>query len=374
MKEFNNKLLRIHLWLFIIGGVLVLGSYILGKFGGREYWAFPPVLAIFIVAAWLLFIYNIVSNLKGYKVRLCNKLGGYPVYLWMWLTGLVFFFFTFLEVYAWIIPYFKSKVIIFIYGTALFVMTSIHNDNKTPCSKLTYFFYLLGLANLMLGWAHHVYPVPNAKWIRHLAYFISMTELLVLAKLIWDWKGSLPKLVKDKYSIQYRLLFYTDLWIFLNLILAIAMSIPAINVYTHGTHITVAHAMGTTIGINTSILLATILFVYEDFFNKYDKKVLKVGFYLFQIGLLVFWFALIFAGIYKGYHRTVLGENFYEYREGINNFLWVVYIASFLVLAAFIIMFGVVHNLEFLCEGLKITGNSIIFRFFCFASARISTS
>ena len=37
-----------------------------------------------------------------------------------------------------------------------------------------------------------------------------------------------------------------DIWIFLTLVLAIAMSIPAINVYTHGTHITVAHTMGAT--------------------------------------------------------------------------------------------------------------------------------
>ena len=359
-SSLNYKLMRVQIILFIVGGTLILGSYIFKKFGGREYWAFPPVFAGIIILSWLIFIYNFVSNVKGGTFYQCKRLLGFPVHLWMWGTGLFFFLFTFLEVYAWLIPYFKERVIIdlttqwkaygslvgswnmFIYGTALFVMASIHNKLEITCKKITYFFYLLGLTNLMLGWAHHVYPVPNAKWIRLLAYAISMTELLVLAKLIWDWKSQLPKLIKTKYSPQYKFLLYTDLWIFLNLLLAIAMSIPAINVYTHGTHITVAHAMGTTIGINSSILIATILFMFEDYFKQEDKKLLNIAFYLFQAGLIVFWIGLILAGITKGYHRTVLGESFYEYRETVNKYMWLVYWASYSVLVAFTIILLVI--------------------------------
>ncbi len=361
-KPLNYKLMFVQILLFILGGILIFGSYIFKKFGGREYWAFPPTLATIVIFSWLIFIYNFVSNIRGGHFLQCRKLLGFPVYLWMWGTGLLFFLFTFLEVYFWIIPYFKNRVIIdlttqwkaygslvgswnmFIYGTALFVMASIHDKLQITCKKITFFFYLLGLTNLMLGWAHHVYPVPNAKWIRILAYAISMTELLVLAKLIWDWKGQLPKLVKTKYSPQYKFLLYTDFWIFLNLLLAIAMSVPAINVYTHGTHITVAHAMGTTIGINSSILLATILFIFEDFLTTQDKKLLNSAFYLFQIGLLVFWIGLILAGITKGYHRTVLGESFYSYRAEVNKYMWLVYIASFLVLTAFSIILAVISK------------------------------
>ena len=50
----------------------------------------------------------------------------------------------------------------------------------------------------------------------------------------------------------------------LNLVLSISISIPAINFYTHGTHITVAHAMGSTIGINTLLLLASITLIVDD--------------------------------------------------------------------------------------------------------------
>jgi nitric oxide reductase subunit B len=39
------------------------------------------------------------------------------------------------------------------------------------------------------------------------------------------------------------------------MILAIIISLPALNLITPGTHVTVGHAMGTTIGINGMILL-----------------------------------------------------------------------------------------------------------------------
>ncbi len=357
-KKFNVSLINLHFYLFLIGGILILGSYFLNKYGGREYWAFPPFLALFILASWLLFIYNFISNLKNAKLNLCPTLKGYPVYLWMWLTGLIFFLFTFLEVYAWLVPYFQEKVTLdltvqwkaygslvgswnmFIYGTALFVMTALKNDKKTYCSKLTYAFYLLGLTNLIFGWAHHVYPVPTAKWIRHLAYAISMTEWIVLAKLIWDWKNSLSEKVKIEKKYTYKFLVFTDLWVGLNVFLALLMSIPAINIYTHGTHITVAHAMGTTIGINTSILIAALLYLFED--KIADKKILNFSFWTFQIGLAGFWIFLITAGISKAYHRTVLGESFYAYMQKVNLHILGVYIFSFLVLTALYLLSWVV--------------------------------
>ena len=114
------------------------------------------------------------------------------------------------------------------------------------------------------------------------------------------------------------------------------MSIPAINIYTHGTHITVAHSMGTTIGINTSILIAALLYLFEKKIT--EKKYLKISFYLFQIGLGGFWIFLILAGISKAYHRTVLGESFYSYAPQVNSYISGVYIFSFLLLTAIYIL------------------------------------
>ena len=41
----------------------------------------------------------------------------------------------------------------------------------------------------MFGWAHHTYLVPSETWIRTFAYFVSMTELYIFGKIIWDYCG-----------------------------------------------------------------------------------------------------------------------------------------------------------------------------------------
>lgn len=90
-------------------------------------------------------------------------------------------------------------------------------------------------------------------------------------------------------------------WVFLSLLLAIAMSIPAINVYTHGTHITVAHTMGATIGINSFLILAFAFDILNNSCVNFDgfKSQFNKAFWLSNISLFIFWLSLITAGILK---------------------------------------------------------------------------
>lgn len=305
----------VHFGIFLITGALIIACYLLGKFGGREYWEFPALLAIPIFISWVLFGIN-------YFKTIFRKVGQWPVYLWMWATGICFFLFTFTEAYLWLIPYFRNNLVrdltvqwkaygalvgswnMLVYGTAIFVMEKIKGDENLASSKLAFLMYLLGLANLMFGWAHHIYIVPTAPWIRYLSYAISMTELLILAKIIWNWKSSLQQAKKDFFILPYRFLVASDTWILINIVLAILISIPAINIFTHGTHITVAHAMGSTIGINTMILLSSVLFITGDAtkyqFSKTEKSIVKKGFWVTNISLLIFWLSLLAAGVEKG--------------------------------------------------------------------------
>src|SRR3990172_1035644 len=110
--------------------------------------------------------------------------------------------------------------------------------------------------------------------------------------------------------------------IFITLTLAIAISVPAINVYTHGTHVTVAHAMGSTIGINTMILLASCVFLVLDAikveFRPSQKRMIHSGFWVLNFSLLIFWLCLIFAGIEKGMLVIENKLTFSEIMERIN--------------------------------------------------------
>ncbi len=312
---FSRRMAVVHAWIFGISAALICACYLYGKFGGREYWEFPAVLAIPVFISWFLFGFN-------YFKTIAKKTGTWPVYLWMWGTGICFFLFTFSESYLWLFPYFRNNIVrdltvqwkaagalvgswnMLVYGTALFVMEKIKGDKQMARSKLAFLMFFLGLANLMFGWAHHLYIVPTAPWIRYLSYAISMSELLIFAKLIWNWRKGLGSIRRGFYFLPYRFLIASDVWIFLNLTLALFISIPAVNVFTHGTHITVAHAMGSAIGINTMILLSSALLIIGEAtgysFSERQKKTINAGFWITNISLFFFCLFLILAGIEKG--------------------------------------------------------------------------
>lgn len=312
-KKINSKKTAFVQWiLWIVSIIGIFTSYFTHQFGGREYWEFNPIWALPIALAWILFLTNFYSQISTVKK--------WPVYMWMWLTGLVFFLFTFIENYLWLFPYFREHFITdmtiqwkvngslvgawnqMLYGTAFFLMDKISDSKKIGRNNLAFAMYFLGLFNLMFNWGHHIYTLPTEKYIRYIGYFVSMTEWVFFAKIIFNWKGTINDVQKHFHYFPYKFLLAADFWVFLNMGQAILMSIPVINIYTHGTHVTVAHAMGTTIGINSMILLASCFeFLKPDLHGKINhSKKLNVAFWGLQISLLIFWLSLNAVGIKKG--------------------------------------------------------------------------
>ena len=312
-KQIANNKLAITQWiLWIVAIIGIFISYFTHQFGGREYWEFNPIWALPIALAWILFLVNFYTQVI--------KIRKWPVYVWMWLTGLIFFFFTFTENYLWLFPFFREHFITdmtiqwkvngslvgawnqMLYGTAIYLMDKISDSKKVGKNNLAFVMYFLGLFNLMFNWGHHIYTLPTEKYIRYIGYLVSMTEWVFFAKIIYTWKGSVSAIQKHYHYFPYKFLMASDIWVFINMGQAILISIPAINIYTHGTHVTVAHAMGTTIGINSMILFAACFeFLKPNTHHKTQpSKKLNIVFWILQISLLFFWLSLNIAGIKKG--------------------------------------------------------------------------
>lgn len=311
--QINSGRERFFMILWIGSIVSVFCCYAFKKFGGREYWEFPPVLNLAFLISWLIFISAYFSSWRKSKN---NK----PLYVWMWSTGIIFFLITFIEQNLWLIPWFRSSFLKeitiqwkangamvgawnqMIYGTALFLMVKISGDKTIADSKKAYFFYFLGFTNLLFNWGHHIYNVPGSTWIRNVAYLISMTELLIFINIIMQFKNKLDEQKRLKHIVPYRFLAAAEYWALFNLIIALFMSIPVINRYTHGTHITVAHAMIATIGINTMILLGSIGYILNiDKCSVKIKSTLNNAYWHAQISLGLFGLSLLTAGIIKAY-------------------------------------------------------------------------
>jgi nitric oxide reductase subunit B len=254
------------------------------------------------------------------------------MYVWMWATGILFFLITFTEQNLWQIAWFRESYLRevtvqwkangsmvgswnqMIYGTSLYLMVKISGNEELAKGKTVFFFYMLGLTNLMFNWGHHIYNVPTANWIRNTSYVISMTEWIFLIKMIREFSSTLDTFKRLKHLIAYRFMIAGEFWVFMNLLLALAMSVPAINRYTHGTHITVAHSMGATIGINTMFLLASFTYLLKiDLAIRSTQKTVIFCYWVCQCSLLAFWMSLIAAGAIKGYRSVALNiRNFQE--------------------------------------------------------------
>ncbi|SHG56496.1 cbb3-type cytochrome c oxidase subunit I [Winogradskyella jejuensis] len=314
LKFYSVKLLKTHFTLYLLTGISLYFSYVLGNMDGREYLAFTPFLIIPILFGWLLFGINLFKTLW-------SSISNWPVYYWMWGTGIVFMIYHLSEAHFWLIEEFRMNFTkdmavqwksygsftgswnMLVYGISIYVMTKIKGDEQMGRSNKAFFFYFLGLTNLMFGWAHHTYFLPTQPWIRYVAYIVSMSEWIVLASIIYDWRRGLPIPNFQKHSMAIKLMKTADFWIFANLVLALLISIPAINYYTHGTHITVAHSMGTTIGINTTILFSSIYYIVGTLNKKYQETTVlqKVSIKLFNGALIVFVVSLLAAGIKRSH-------------------------------------------------------------------------
>lgn len=365
IKPKNQNLIRIHFWLFIITGIGIIVSYLTKNFAGKEYLEFPSYFYFPIVVGWIL------SGFNYYKTML-PSFKNWPVYYWMWATGIVFMIFHFTEAHLWLLPYFRDHFVqnislqwksggsyvgswnMLVYGTSLFVMSKISNDDSYAKSKKAFFFYFLGLTNLMFGWAHHIYIIPTAPWIRYLAYAISMTEWIILFSIIYDWKKNLSKEKQTKFLLAYRLMILADFWVFLNIILALLISIPSINLFTHGTHITVAHSMGTTIGINTLILLSSIAFIIdsENKFTLVSEKRIVFGIKILNVSFLLFWVSLLIMGIKKGYWTFFSKHESFSQLQDALHWVYILFVIFGLgiFVGLYIIVFEYLKNIKLISK------------------------
>lgn len=306
------KLLKIQFWLFGFTFTAILVSYLFGVFGGREYWEFHPVFFVPIWMGWILFLINIFGSLGSLKKQ--------PVYVWMWLTGVVFFLFTYTESNLWFFSWFRNEIIhdmtiqwksygslvgswnMLIYGSSIYLMDKIAGNQKYSYSNIAFWLYFLGLFNGMFNWGHHIYTLPTFDYVKHIGYAVSMTELILFARIIWLWKDSLSSIQKNYHLLTYKFIMAADIWVFITLGLAICMSVPALNIYMHGTHVVVGHTMGATIGINSMLLLS---YVFDRLKSQQieleQNKAVNQGYWIIQISLFIFFMSLICAGFVKGF-------------------------------------------------------------------------
>jgi nitric oxide reductase subunit B len=338
----SPRLSKAAFWLLSIAGAIAAVSYFAGKFSGREYLDFPLASSVCIAIAYLAILVNWFATVRSFPRP-------WPVHLWMWSTGLVVFLLTFIEGHLHLIPYYSSNVIRdmsvqwksygsligswnhVVYGTAVFL--AHRADGRSGYKPVAYLFFWLGLFNLILGFAHHTFVLPQSLLLRYASYGTSMTEWTILAHFLWTWSKRESAESAPHLEVPRMFLRSASVWVGINLCFALLISIPALHATTHGTHTTVAHAMGSTIGINTMILLAAGFGVLLHRRKAAPRGLLPV-LAAANVGLLLLLVGLFASGGVKGKAIVGQGWSFYTAVEAARPYLHLMVLGGFILWTA----------------------------------------
>jgi nitric oxide reductase subunit B len=257
---------RAHTACWALAGIGILVTTLLGYSRGREYLEFHPAWSALFAAGWILFAWNLLR-------RLSHGFWGQPIYLWFWTVGTLFFLVTFAEGHADLLPgVFASPVRdlqiqwkscgtlvgsfnFLMYGSLTYVGERLSGDPRYAQSRTAFALFGVGCLNSFTNYAHHTYHLPQTPVVKWVAFLVSMAELAILWKVMLD----LVRAVRARAARRAcgRAIWFSGArwWIAAMLATSIAISVPSWNGLIHGTHVVVAHAMGTTIGIDTLVLL-----------------------------------------------------------------------------------------------------------------------
>lgn len=309
--------LRLHVVLWFAAGVGIIATILSGRVTGREYLGYPWWFSIVIFVGWLLFAKNFFA-VAG------TRLHGQPAYLYMWAVGIPLFVVTYLEAHLYLLEPVSARPVRDIalqwksygvmvgsfnqiaYGALMWLSTRVQGSDAYARSNTAFSLFFIGLLNTFTNYGHHTYHLPQSPWIHWISFLVSMLEVIILAKVLIDVLR-LPRLSREELPGPQLFMRLSTFWTLFMLTQSVCISIPPLNTFIHGTHVVVAHSMGSMIGIDTMILLACFAWIVQQVAGPTQRAVGGKGVAMVariaNVFLMVFWLSFLARGLAAGWTR-----------------------------------------------------------------------
>lgn len=276
---------RVALSCWALAGLGILITLPLGITSGREYLGFHPLFSALIAVGWLCFTWTFFAKVRhGFWQR--------PVYVYMWSAGILYFLYTFAEGHAYLLPGVRDQPVAdlqiqwkscgslvasfnqMVYGCLIYVIERITRNKHIAQSRATFALFGIGLLNSFTNSAHHTYHLPQDHLIKWVAFSVSMLEIIILVQVFKEVSKLLSKERKSSldFGATARFVHLSKCWNLFLLTLALLISVPPLNALIHGTHVVMAHAMGSEIAIDSYLLLAAFAFLLAEMFPKRETQ------------------------------------------------------------------------------------------------------
>lgn len=330
---FSSRLAHWQYWIVMFFSISIFGALSLRIGNGREFLEGMPIFYVGICLALALASYNLIRTL------LTDKKSITPAAAIM-VVGIIFLFILLLPntmsfsnpvidetTKFWVVHLWEEMA--FELTSAGFIATFYVVSGLAPRAKVEKWLYLeasLAIVGGLYGTGHHYYWIGfPALWLI-LGSVVSILEVVPVGMLVhMTYKGLKPAKVR---SNREKL----TLWLLLSSVfhhitgaslIGLLITVPWINLYTHGTYITSGHAHLALFGSLGFSVLAGCYYVLsqgdEPTPKGYRCGVLAI--ILLNSGLITMASALLAAGSIQTYLWRVMGMDFMKVRLILNPYL-----------------------------------------------------
>lgn len=323
----NVKLAYIQLITLALVGVVAIIGYHFNYWEGRKFLEIPRPLDWLVVANVLTFLGIILLTLFKGKKRTTTSLVltmGLVFAALLYLPGMIWFdnqtmdsFFRWWVVHLWV----EGVWELIMGGILAFLLIKITGVDREVIEKWLYVIVGLTFISGILGTGHHYYYIGVGKiWLIVGGIFSAMEPLAFLGMALFAIAMYRKGEKKHPNKIALNWTLGTAIVSFVGAgLLGLAHTLPAVNMYTHGTLVTAMHGHLAFWGAYGMIVLAFISYSMPNLTGRkyYDTTLGLLAFWLSNIGMLGMTVAFGVAGVAQVYLERKVGLEFGDVQKEI---------------------------------------------------------
>ena len=318
-------LVRLQFWSLAIVGVVAVVGFHVGWWEGRKFLEIPRPLDYLVVANVLLFLYILLMTLyKGKKrttTSLVLSMGLFFAAL-LYLPGMVWFdnqttdsFFRWWVVHLWV----EGVWELIMGGILAYLLIKLTGVDREVIEKWLYVIVGLTFISGVLGTGHHYYYIGAPRyWLMIGGIFSALEPLAFLGMALFAVamyrKGE--KRHPNKMALTWTL--GTAIVSFVGAgLLGVAHTLPAVNMWTHGTFVTAMHGHLAFWGAYGMLVLGMITYAMPLMTRRkmYTKPGASYAFWLSNIGMIGMTTAFATAGVTQVYLERKVGMDFIDVQQ-----------------------------------------------------------
>ena len=190
-----------------------------------------------------------------------------------------------------------------LFGTVMFMMSA------RPKPLRPWVLFAISGFSVLLTFGHHHYVSAQPGMIKTLAVIASMVAILSLVRHFIAWRKAQGTSTNPSYLEP--VLRSVEFWVIISVLSGVIFAIPQINLITHGTYLTLIHAMGSMIGVNFLIIvLGALAFSVSPETVRGERIQLGVRLTNWSLGGL--WLVLGASGLVRGVMR--IEHEYFEFQ------------------------------------------------------------